>query len=84
MRVFKFYARKNAKFFAKDATCYIMMHSDLGCVMKITGSSNKVQNLSVPEKFKTFNRSLTKAEIAAEENEVRRKELYVQRLEEKY
>ena len=60
MRVFKFTARKKAQFFADDAVCYIMMHSSLGCTLKITAASNKIRALAEPEKVKEFNKALTK------------------------
>ena len=61
-----------------------MMHSNAGCTLKITGTSTKVRGLTEPEKVKEFNKALTKTEIAQGENNTRRKELYVQELEEKY
>ena len=77
MRVFKFTARKKAQFFADDAVCYIMMHSSLGCTLKITAASNKIRALAEPEKVKEFNKALTKQELQAEENAAKRKEVYV-------
>jgi len=77
MRVFKFTARKKAPFFADDGVCYIMMHSSLGCTLKITAASNKIRALAEPEKVKEFNKQLTKAEIAAEDNANKKKDVYV-------
>ena len=84
MRVFKFTAKKKAPFFADDGVCYIMMHSQLGCTLKITAASNKIRALAEPEKVKEFNKVATKAEMAAEENAQKKKEVHVQILEEKY
>ena len=61
-----------------------MMHSKLGCTLRITASSNKVQNSNEPEKVKSFNKFLSKADIAAEEYEQRQQDLHVQGLEEKF
>ena len=54
-----------------------MMHSSLGCTLKITAASNKIRALAEPEKVKEFNRALTKQEIMAEENANKKKEIYV-------
>ena len=84
MRTFKFHAQNKKRFFENDDICYIMMHSFVGCSLKITGTSTKIRALAEPEKVKKFNEALTKNEIAQEENLARKKELEVQELEEKY
>ena len=61
-----------------------MMQSSMGCTLRITATSNKIRALAAPEKVKEFNKALTKADIAAEENNARKKEAEIQRLEEKY
>ena len=61
-----------------------MMHSSMGCSLRIAPQSNKIRGLVEPEKVKEFNKALTKAEITAEENAAKKKEQYVQALEEKY
>ena len=84
MRVFKFHAPKKHRFFENDDICYIQMHSFVGCTIKMTGTSTKIRALAEPEKIKEFNKAMTKNELALEENNARKKELYVQELEEKY
>ena len=84
MKVFKFHAQNKKRFFENDDICYIMMHSFVGCTLKITGTSTKIRALAEPEKVKEFNKAMTKTELAQEENVARRKEIYVQELEEKY
>ena len=84
MRVFKFHAKKKQRFFEEDDVCYLMMQSTMGCTLRIAPSSNKIRGLAEPEKIKEFNKALTKAEIAAEENAAKKKENYVKELEEKY
>ena len=61
-----------------------MMNSSMGCTLRISPYSNKIRGLVEPEKVKEFNKALTKAEIFAEENAAKKKEQYVQALEEKY
>ena len=61
-----------------------MMNSSVGCSLRIAPQSNKIRGLAEPEKIKEFNKALTKAELVAEENAAKKKELYVQALEEKY
>ena len=61
-----------------------MMQSSMGCTLRITAASNKIRGLAEPEKIKEFNKALTKSEITAGENASKKKELYVQGLEEKY
>ena len=84
MRVFKFHARKKQRFFEEEEICYMTMHSSVGCTLHIAPQSNKIRGLAEPEKIKEFNKALTKAEIAAEETLAKKKEIYVQGLEEKY
>ena len=50
----------------------------------MTGSTTKIRALAEPEKVKEFNKAKTKTELVQDENNVRKKELYVQELEEKY
>ena len=64
MRTFKFHAQNKKRFFENDDICYIMMHSFVGCSLKITGTSTKIRALAEPEKVKKFNEALTKNEIA--------------------
>ena len=63
MRVFKFHAKKKQRYFELDDICYIMMHSFVGCTIKITGSSTKIRALAEPEKAKEFNKAMTKTEL---------------------
>jgi len=77
MRVFKFTAKKKAIFFQDEDICYIMMHSDMGCTLRITATSNRIRALAAPEKIKEFNRALTKQELTEEENNAKKKELYI-------
>jgi len=77
MKVFKFTARKKAPHFTDDAVCYIMMRSGVGCTLRITAASSKIRALAEPEKVKEFNKLLTKSEIAANENQNKKKEVHV-------
>ena len=74
MRVFKFFAKKKARYFHEDDICYVMMHSGVGCSLKIKAESNKIRALAEPEKVKEFNKALTKAELQAEENAAKKHE----------
>jgi len=84
MKSFKFTANKKAQYFHEDDICYIMMFSVLGCTVKIMPTSNRIRALAEPEKLKEFNKALTKAEMTAGENAVKKKELYILELEGKY
>ena len=84
MHKFKFHAEKKARYFEIDDICYITMDSTMGCTIRITAGSNKIRALAAPEKVKEFNKAMTNAEIAAEEKNAVKKELYIQGLEEKY
>ena len=84
MKSFKFTAEKKAQYFENDETCYIMMFSSLGCTVKVMATSNRIRGLAEPDKIKEFNKALTKAEMAAGENAVKKKELYILELEGKY
>ena len=84
MKRFKFSAKRKAKFFGDEDICYIMMESAIGCTLKITASSNRIKALAAPEKVKEFNVAMTKGQLAQAENEAKRKEVYIQDLEEKY
>ena len=77
MRVFKFFAKKKQRFFHEDDICYVMMHSVVGCSLRIKAESNKIRALVEPEKVKEFNKALTKAELQAEENAAKKREQYV-------
>jgi hypothetical protein len=58
MRVFKFNAKKKARYFEESEICYIAMESVHGCTIRITASSNKITSESVPEKVKEFNKAM--------------------------
>lgn len=73
MRVFKFHAPRKQRYFELNDICYIMMHSIVGCSVRITATSTKIRAFAEPEKVKEFNKALTKNEIAQEENKERRK-----------
>jgi len=77
MKRFKFAAKKKAAFFGMDDVCYLMMKSSVGCTLKITVQSNKIQALAEPEKLKEFNAAKTKAEIQADEYAAKKKEMYI-------
>jgi len=54
-----------------------MMHSALGCTVRITAASNKIRAIAEPEKVKEFNKAMTKSEMAAEEMNAKKKEIYI-------
>lgn len=84
MATFKFTAKKKALFFEDDDICYIMMHSIVGCTVRIKATSNKIRALAEPEKIKEFNKAMTKTEMHAVENAAKKKEQHVLELENKY
>ena len=63
MRVFKFTARRKARFFGEEEICYIMMRSTMGCTLRIKAQSKKIRALVEPEKVKEFNKQMTKSEM---------------------
>ena len=74
MHKFKFTAKKKARYFNEDDTCYIMMQSFSGCTLRMMANSNKIRAIAEPEKPKEFNKELTKAEIAQYENQAKKHE----------
>lgn len=84
MKTFKFTAQKKAAFFSETDVCYITMHSDLGCTLRIKAASNKIRALAEPEKVKEFNKALTKSEMTAEETAAKKHIQYIEGLEAKY
>ena len=72
--MFKFTAKKKARYFNEDDTCYITMQSMSGCTLRMTAMSSKIRAMAEPEKIKEFNKALTKAELAASEYQAKKRE----------